>query len=179
MAKFGVFLLFIAAATLAAGAFGAFHDQISYTVSPEYFTKFKFHQFRLLDAGVPERVRAAEVGFFATWWMGLLLGPLVGAAGFLQRDAILMRRALAWSLALVLGFTLLFAIGGLIYGYAQTTNVNPAEYRGWYVPEELVHPRNFLCAGYMHNAAYLGGVLSVPVAWIFQIAYRQRHRHAV
>jgi hypothetical protein len=30
---------------LIAGAYGILHDQISYTISPEYFTKLKFEQF--------------------------------------------------------------------------------------------------------------------------------------
>ena len=179
MAKFGAFLLFIPLAILTAGGFGALHDQISFTVSPEYFTKFKFIQFGLLDGSIPERLRVAEVGFFASWWMGIPIGPLVGAAGFIQRSAVLMRRALLWSLGVIVGFTLLFALCGLTYGYFQTAHIDLAAYHGWYLPDGLVHVRSFLCAGYMHNSAYLGGVLSVPVAWFFQVLYRYGHRHAV
>ncbi len=91
MAKFGAFLLFIPLAILTAGAFGAPHDQISFTVSPEYFTKFKFHQFGLLDGSISKRLRAAEVGFLASWWMVIPLGPLVGSAGFIQCRAGPMR----------------------------------------------------------------------------------------
>ena len=74
MAKFGLFLLFLPAAMLAAGLFGVLHDQISYTVSDEYFTKFKFIQFGLRDAFLSERVQVALVGFLASWWMGIPLG---------------------------------------------------------------------------------------------------------
>ena len=49
MKKVGIFLLFLPAAVLTAGLFGMIHDQISYSVSDEYFTKFKFIQFQLLD----------------------------------------------------------------------------------------------------------------------------------
>ena len=68
--RFAIFIAYIVLAVLAAGAFGMVHDQISYTVSPEYFTKFKFLQFRLLDPEVPERLRAAKVGFLASWHPG-------------------------------------------------------------------------------------------------------------
>jgi hypothetical protein len=78
-----------------AGLFGALHDQMSYTVSSEYFAKFKFIQFHLLDPGVPERIRAAKVGFLASWWMGIPLGVLCGSAGFVQRSPALMLRALS------------------------------------------------------------------------------------
>lgn len=174
MLKFAVFAAFLVLAVVTAGTFGAIHDQISYTVSPEYFTKFKFFQFHLLDPEVPERLRVALVGVIASWWMGIPLGLLAGAAGFLQPTAAGMLRALLLSLAVIVGFTLLFALGGLVYGYTRTTHLNLHDYAGWFIPPRLVHPRNFICAGYMHNSAYLGGLLAVPVAWAFHIYYRRR-----
>ena len=174
MRKLAVFAAFLVLAVLTAGAFGALHDQISYTVSNEYFTKFKFFQFHLLDPEVPERLRAATVGVLASWWMGIPLGLLAGAAGFLQPTASQMLKALLLSLAVITGFTLLVALAGLVYGYSRTTNLDLHNYAGWFIPQNLVHPRNFICAGYMHNSAYLGGVLAIPVAWAFHIYYRRR-----
>ena len=78
---------------LAAGLFGIVHGQIGYTVSDEYFTKFKFIQFGVRDAFLSERVGAGLVGFLASWWMGIPLGLLCGAAGFVQRSPALMGRA--------------------------------------------------------------------------------------
>ncbi len=174
MARFGLFLLFLPAAVLTAGVFGALHDQISYTVSPEYFTKFKFLQFHLLDPDVPERIRVATVGFLATWWMGIPLGLLCGAAGFVQRTPTLMLQALLWSLPVVAGFTLTVAFIGLAYGWNQTNTVDLENYQGWWIPPGVKDLRAFLCAGYMHNAAYIGGALSVPVAWLFHFIFRTR-----
>jgi hypothetical protein len=176
MAKAGIFLLFLPAAILAAGLFGMVHNQISYSVSAEYFTKFKFVQFHLLDPGMPERIRAAQVGFLASWWMGIPLGLLCGVAAFMQRSPALMQRALAWSVVLIVALTLTVALAGLGYGWRQTEAVNLADYRGWFIPHDVKELRRFLCAGYMHNAAYLGGALSVPAAWLFHITFRMlRH----
>lgn len=175
MTKLKAFLLFLPLAVVAAGLFGALHDQISYTVSSEYFTRFKFLQFGLIDPAIPERVRAAIVGFQASWWMGIPLGLLCGAGGFMQQSAALMRRALLLSLPLIVAVTLAFAIAGLIYGWAQTASLDLAAYRGWFIPRNLEEPRRFICAGYMHNAAYIGGAASVPFAWLFHIAFRWRH----
>lgn len=179
MSKFSVFVMFLVLAMLAAGLFGAVHDQISYTVSPEYFTRFKFPMFRLLDAGVPERIRAAEVGFLASWWMGIPLGLLTGAAGFMHPGPERMRAALLWSLPLITGFTLAFALAGLLYGYVRTQAIDLSEYRGWYIPRGLQDLRSYLCAGYMHNSAYLGGAMSIPVAWAYHLAFRRRARRHV
>jgi hypothetical protein len=174
--KIGLFLLFVPMAAVSAGMFGALHDQISYTVSAEYFTRFKFIQFGLLDAAVPERWRAAIVGYRASWWMGIPLGVLCGLAGFIQRSPGSMLRALLWSLPFLAAFTLAAALVGLAYGWLQTATLDPVDYRGWRLPQDVQHLRRYLCAGYMHNAAYLGGALSIPAAWLFHIAFRLRSR---
>jgi hypothetical protein len=174
--RLAVYFAFVLAAVLAAGAFGALHDQISYTVSPEYFTKFKFVQFDLLNDAVPARFRVAQVGFLAAWWMGVPLGLLIGAAGFIHPDLPQMRRALLWSLVVAIAFTLLFALGGLVYGLIQTGTFDLAHPEGWYIPQGLVQPRRFISVGYMHNAAYTGGEIAVPVAWVFHLLWLRRQR---
>jgi hypothetical protein len=85
-----------------------------------------------------------------------------------------MLRISLWSLLVTLGFTLLFGLGGLFYGYFQTAHINVAEYRGWFIPDDVTNLRRFLCAGYMHNSSYLGGVLAIFVAWVFHIVVRMR-----
>ena len=172
MKKILTFFLFIPTAILVAGLFGVLHDQISYSVSNEYFTKFKFLQFHFLNPDVPERIRAAEVGFLASWWMGIPLGVLCGSAGFVQRSPALMRRALLWSLLVIAIFTLTIALTGLAYGWGHTRTIDIGSYRGWFVPPDVDNLRRFLCAGYMHNSAYLGGVLSIPAAWLFHFVFR-------
>lgn len=172
--KTAIFLLFLPVAVLVAGLFGALHDQISYSVSSEYFSKLKFPQFLLLDTSVPERIRAAQVGFLASWWMGVPLGVLCGLAGFVQRTPRAMLIALTWSLPVIAGFTLFAALIGLAYGWLQTRAIDLANYPGWRIPSNVNDFRAFLCAGYMHNAAYLGGGLVIPAAWIFHVIFRLR-----
>ena len=56
---------------LFAGLYGIIHNQISYTVSPEYFHAFKFQQFNI-PPSLQNRIGASIVGWGASWWMGLL-----------------------------------------------------------------------------------------------------------
>jgi hypothetical protein len=155
-----------------AGLYGVVHDQISYTVSPEYFTKFKFRQFGFADMNLPDRARASMVGFLASWWMGIPIGSLVGAAGFIHPSARRMLKISLWAFVVVIAFTFLFGLCGLLYGYIETRTINPANYQGWFIPDDVVNLRRFLCAGYMHNASYLGGTLSIFIACLFQIVVR-------
>lgn len=174
MTKWMIYLLFIPVAIVAAGLFGMAHDQISYTVSPEYFTRFKFIQFGLADVAASDRLRAAVVGWRATWWMGLLLGPLAGAAGFLQRDASAMRRALLWTLPLIMLFTLAFSVSGLLFAQSRLQTYGLMAYANWPIPAGLNDPFAFVMVGQMHNFAYLGGLLAIPLVWAFNLLLRWR-----
>ncbi len=165
-------------AMIVAGLYGMIHNQISYTVAPEYFTKFKFRQFGLTEMPLPDRVRASMVGFLASWWMGIPIGLLVGAAGFIHRDHREMLRVTLWSFLLVIGFTFLFGLGGLLYGFFETAHINIADYQGWFIPDDVTNLRRFLCASYMHNSSYLGGVLAIFVAWAFHIVMKLRTKDA-
>jgi hypothetical protein len=172
--KLCTFMLLLVIAILIAGAYGAVHNQISYTVSPEYFTKFKFRQFGLVNSSLPERVRASVVGFLASWWMGIPIGVLVGGAGFVHDGHWRMLQVSLWSFVVVVAFTLVVGLLGLAYGYLETASIDVSNYRGWYIPSDVLDLRRFLCAGYMHNSSYLGGVLAVVVAWIFHVVVRIR-----
>lgn len=162
-----------------AGLYGAVHNQISYTVSSEYFTAFKFIQFGLTDDSIPERIRVSMIGFLASWWMGLPIGIVAGVIGFVQRGYRKMFWVSAEAMGVAVGFTLLFGLCGLVYGIFQTSSIDAGEYGWWYIPSNVTNLRRFLCAGYMHNSAYLGGVLSIPIAWIYQIIRRIKDKKGV
>jgi hypothetical protein len=74
-----------AAGALVAGTYGALHDQVSWAIAPEYFTKLKFAQFAWADIGLPPRVRASEIGFLATWWVGMIAGWALCRVGSARR----------------------------------------------------------------------------------------------
>jgi hypothetical protein len=170
--------LIVLVAVVLAGIYGAVHNQVSYTVSPEYFTKFKFRQFGLVDAPLPERVRASLVGALGTWSMGIPIGLLVGAAGLIHRNHHRMLTITLQSLAVAVAFTFFFELGGLLYGYLKTETINLADYRDWSIPDDVLNVRRFLCAGYMHAAGYLGGVTSILVAWGYHAVVRFRSKDA-
>ena len=174
MKKAEVYILFVALAILTAGLYGAVHNQISYTISPEYFIKFKFWQFKLNDSSLTERFRASLVGFLAAWWMGIPLGLLVGAAGFIHSNPRHMLWVSLWSLLVTTGFTLLFGFGGLLYGFFKTKHIDLADYAEWYIPENVDNLRKYLCAGYMHNSSYIGGGLAIFVGWVFHAVVKFR-----
>ena len=172
MKKFLVVVFLVLFAVFLSGLYGIVHDQISYTVSSEYFTKFKFQQFGIADMNLPDRVRASIVGFLASWWMGIPIGLVVGGSGLIHPRYQRMLKVSLMAFGLVIAITLLFGLCGLLYGYYETRTVNLANYQGWFIPKDVVNLRRFLCVGYMHNASYLGGTLSIFIACIFQVVVR-------
>ncbi|HEY6172439.1 MAG TPA: hypothetical protein VIX80_09295, partial [Candidatus Kapabacteria bacterium] len=101
--------------------YGIIHDQLTYSISPEYYTKFKFFQFGLLDSGKEAqfsnpRIQVSVVGFMATWWMGLPVGLILGLVGLIHTDRKQMFRATM--MAICIAIVVAFATGliGLAYG---------------------------------------------------------------
>jgi hypothetical protein len=170
--RFLTYLTLIVSAMLMAGVYGALHDQISFTVSPEYFTKFKYFQFHLDDSALPDRYKAAIIGFLATWWMGIPIGLFVGAFGFLHKPAKVMyvRSIKAFGVTTLAAF--LTGIVGLVYGWNFASH-QIADYHGWFIPGDLTNARNFLSVGYMHNFSYLGGVTGLLAGIVSQFVQRR------
>jgi hypothetical protein len=83
---------FAVAGALLAGGYGALHDQMTYTISPEYFTRLKFAQFRAADFGLPARILVAEIGFLSSWWVGLIGGWFLARIAVRDRPAEVGRR---------------------------------------------------------------------------------------
>lgn len=176
MKKALIFLLLVFIAIVLSGLYGIAHDQLTYTIAPEYYTKFKFLQFRLMDSPWPERVRAGMVGFLATWWMGILIGLTVGLAGFMQRDWRRMLLVTLQAYGVVVVVTAAVGLLGLAYGYYQTMAIDRGAYLGWVVPPDVVDLRSYLCVGYMHNASYLGGLIAIVAGIVYQVAALVRDR---
>jgi len=112
----GMLVVGILGALIASG-FGILHDEITYTLCPEYFTKLKFHQFSYADFGFPIRILVAEVGILASWWVGFLAGWFLGRLAFpkYHRQKSFRRCALGFLPILVLatlGGVLGFFLGG-------------------------------------------------------------------
>lgn len=67
-------LLVAAIGAVVGGLYGIVHDQVTYSISEEYFTRNKFHQFAYARPSFDSpRWFAGIIGFLATWWVGALV----------------------------------------------------------------------------------------------------------
>jgi len=160
---------------IAAGAYGALHDQISYTISPEYFTKLKFRQFAYADFGLPPRVFAAEVGFLGTWWVGLLAGWLLARIGLAEMTETGTRTYIARAFAIVIGVGAMTGLAGALVGVA----VSRSELSGWAEWQRKADLQDlpaFVTVAYLHAAGYLGGLLGLICAIVYVRRCLSRNR---
>src|SRR6516162_6190824 len=107
-------LVLFAAACLFAGVYGMLHNQISYTVAPEYFHDFKFRTFHIPEP-LRNRLGAALVGWEASWWMGVLIGSPLLIVGLIRPDGKTYFKHVLLSFAVVAATALVVGLGALAF----------------------------------------------------------------
>ena len=177
MKKFLVLPLALIFACALAGLYGVVHNQISYTVSPEYFHEFKFKQFRI-EPNFQNRLGASLVGWHASWWMGLIIGiPVYFAALFVRGNRLAIKVFLKAAMIVVI-LTLLLGVIALVIGYFS---ISDTTLPSWMNGKNITNPVAFSRAGNMHNFSYLGGLVGLLSGLIFTIisAWKSRQREPI
>jgi len=157
---------------LIAGLYGIVHDQLTYTISPEYYTRFKFYQFDLVDEGIDAntiespRLAVSVVGFLATWWMGVPIATIVGLFS-LHSDRRFMMNVVMSTFLVIIALAFLTGLVGLCIGYMILANEPSESLTGWFIPDNLVDLKSFIAVGSMHNYSYLGGILGTLVGFAY------------
>ena len=64
-----------------AGLYGIANNQVTYTLSPEFYREYKFLSFGVQDIPGSDRLRVAAVGWLASWWVGLVIGVIITLPG--------------------------------------------------------------------------------------------------
>ena len=115
------------------------------------------------------RIEVSAVGFMATWWMGLLIGLILGLVGLIHNDVKQMFRATMKAIILTVLITFATGLIGLAYGkiYLADAGVN------WWLPDNLIDTRNFIAVGSMHNFSYLGGLIGLIAGAIYSIRQKR------
>lgn len=169
--KASVLLIIVVLSPFIGGIYGGLHDQLTYTISPEYYTKFKFYQFGLATEGTEAlfpypRLQVFQVGFMATWWMGLLIGFILGLTGLGLEDGKQMLKGTINAILLTMLIAFVVGLWGLIQGVQLAGR---AQLPSWYFPENLIDYKSFIKVGSMHNYSYGGGILGLIVGTFYLV----------
>lgn len=188
MNKFIALILIFIIAPILGGIYGVLHDQITYTFSNEYYSKFKFIQFGLENWGMGEnigtetnpeiklenpRIGASIIGILATWWVGIIIGIVLGFIGLIHKNGKIMFKTTIKAFLLTTGIALLTGITGLGYGKLFLIKNRP----NWNLPENLIDFDSFIMVGSMHNFSYLGGLIGLIIGIIYSVKQNKKTRY--
>lgn len=144
-------------------AYGIAHDLVTARASPAYF--LPPHHPVIIDTKSP-LVLALIWGVWATWWMGLMGGLLMGAAcraGRLPKleardiqPALLKCLAVLWALAMLSGLAI-YLFGGFVLGW-----------------DEKIADRRLFAVAIAHMFSYSGGTVLIIGLSIWAIWKRFR-----
>lgn len=155
------------------GVYGIAHDQLTYTIGPEYFTKLKFKQFAYADFGLSNRLFVSEIGFLASWAVGFIIAWFLGRRLIPNQPRGFAYRQIAAAFGIVLACGLVSGLLGFAYGIYRGPD---ADYIDWQVATlgmGITDLWSFVRVAYIHNASYLGGLIGLIVALV---AIRPQHR---
>ncbi|WP_157665072.1 hypothetical protein [Mariniblastus fucicola] len=162
-----ILLGFALLGAIVSGAYGVAHDQITYSIAPEYFTNLKFKQFHWLDRGFGERTFAGCIGFMATWWVGLIIGWILARRMVPNQSRARASRKILTCFAVVFATAFLFGLAGNVYGFLRGPNADYSNWNWAFTEYQITDQWAFVRVAYIHNAGYLGGVVGLILACIF------------
>ena len=161
-------------AILTASLFGILHDQITYTISPEYYTRFKFSQFGLPLLNPDEaRNLVAITGIIATWWVGLILGLFFGLTSLAScLNWIVMLRMSFKAMLLTITITCFAACLGYLYG--KFILIRSDKMMNIYDVEDF---ESFIIVGSIHTASYIGGFIGLIAGNVLILLNKRKTTH--
>ncbi|MBD2716622.1 hypothetical protein IC231_16365 [Hymenobacter sp. BT646] len=170
MKKLGICIGLVCLTTLSAGIYGMVHDQVTYTISAEYFTKFKYEQFGFEPGGFGgHRPTVAIIGFLATWWFGLFIGSVFGVLGLVFIERARLVSVILRAVRLAFALTAIAGIAGFLYGRFSLIHTGVT----WWLPENLMDKAAFITVGSIHNFGYAGGLLGLLSGTLYIVANRK------
>ncbi|PCI35092.1 MAG: hypothetical protein COB60_04280 [Flavobacteriaceae bacterium] len=170
MKKTLTILLIVFISIIFSVVYGISHDFVTSKISPEFYTKLTFFNFGILDDYARKfdgnwTFALVWVGFFSTWWFGLLTGLILGIVGMKYGDGKQILNKTMKSILIVIGIVILFGVVG--YGIAE---LNPSEIITNYdFPFEIEHKTDFNKVVKIHNYSYFGGVVGLIIGTLNQI----------
>jgi hypothetical protein len=170
--KVGILILTVLITPVLAGIYGIVHDELMYSISPEYFTKYKFPKFGI-DPNFSDRSALLLSGWVSTWWAGLVIGIVLGSVGLMHRTPRMMKII---GESIMLAFVIVFIVE--LIGLAFGGLFLPASYVGDIIlPDPLNNRKDFMAVATMHSFSHVGGIVGLAAGILYQIRQRRRVQH--
>jgi hypothetical protein len=163
-----IFFLFIILSPLVAGLCGILLDELSYSIAPEFFKKFRFVQFGFKESA--GRMEVAMIGWKNGWFIGILIGIPITIAGLIHKDPDKMIRYNLKAFLITIVITAVVSATGFLCGEYILTE----EIIRWNLPEKLNDSSIFIALETMNNFSYMGGTTGMLLAILWQIKQKKK-----
>ena len=176
--KFFAVVLVSILSALIAGIYGIIYEHIAYTISPEYYTKFSFLQYGLLneegDRVIHPRVFVTIIVFLSTWWLPFISGLILGLFNLIQNTWQKLFKTSFIAIMIAILITIISEVIGLIVGFLIFAKL-PKSYFIWcFIPENLQNFDNYISVGSMEVFSFIGGILGLLVGIFY--SYKKRNQ---
>jgi hypothetical protein len=152
------------------------YDIISYRFCPEFYTKFKFVEYGVPMSTIklsPWPLKAiVHVAFMASWWMGLIIGSILGFTALPLPSIKIMLTAILKAMGITVAITFITGLCGLAYGWYFLKGTRSEGL--FYLPADVVRTHRFMMCMGMHNFSYVGAVLGMLASSIYIIRKKQK-----
>ena len=176
-----VYLLFIAVTIVIVSLYGVAHHQVTFSVSPEYYTKFKFIQTNLADTLAAQHMtqpRSAVViaGVKTSWEIGLCVGVILGLLALIFPTADTMFPSALQALGLALLVSILTAL--VCYYSGSVAHLGKGQYDTLpaHLPDTLAGKPAFLRAASIQYGTLLGWCIGLFGGMILLLIRNSRLR---
>ncbi|MDZ4287902.1 MAG: hypothetical protein U0984_08080 [Prosthecobacter sp.] len=164
---FGWLFVFGLVGSCIAGAYGVLHDQVTFGIGPEYFTRLKFQQFHYLSRDQPVRLLVGEIGFLATWWVGFFAAWFMGRVILPHESVPVSARRCLKGVLLMMGLALAFAVAAYLLAPTQQDDPRLPYWEPLLSEHGISDSLRFVRVAYIHNASYLGGLIGLIASLIW------------
>jgi len=150
-----IFIALLIIAPMMAGLYGFIHDQITYNISEEFFTKFRFDHYDFPYAWHP-RARAGMIGILNAWKTGIPFGIILTAVGRIHMNT---HKLLVYTFyTYLLTFFMSFA-----FSIAAAYMPVPADIVALKLsmPKNILDPIAFQRVVQINNFGYVGGIIGM------------------
>ena len=163
-----IFLFFIIISPLIAGLYGIIIDEFSYTVSGDFFTKFRFLQYNYPPTA--GRYEVAVMGWKNNWILGFFVGIPLAIVGLLHKEDSKIFLYILKSFLITLIVAAFTSLAGFFVGKYFLTK----EVANWNLPENISDPDTFMAIETMNNFSFMGATIGMLLAILWQMERRKK-----
>lgn len=164
-------LIITLSAVIIASLFGAAHNQISFTVSDEFFSAYLSGHTGVGYWGFTSpRTEAALIGVVGSWWVGLITGIIYSLIFLLLKEKIRYTHifnAFVINIAATLAAS---CIGFLLGSFIPWNKSNV------WMDFGINDPQKYVQATYMHEGGYIGTVIGFIAGMIYLFSFLKNIR---